>query len=219
MHKKTHVIWDWNGTLFNDAVVCWEICQELVQESACEPPSFETFRKIFSIPVDIFWYQLLGQDTSAEQMKELGERFHARYISRRNECSLHDGALQVLQELAKRGVTHSILSSHPQPLLDAIVDICEIRPFFNTIQGHPGAGGSSKIPLGKEHLLKLPNKPEEIVLIGDTVHDNELARALGVSSLLFAHGTQCPTRLEETKAPILYHLREMLALDYFPENP
>ena len=210
--ERTHIIWDWNGTLFDDAVVCWEICKTVSLEYQGRAPSFDEFRKMFTIPVDTFWYSLLGRHITPSEMQDIGERFHSYYLERRSECSMHEGAQEVLVELSRGGVSHSILSSAPQALLDSIVNICGIRSSFLLVQGHPGAGGSSKIPLGREHMKQLQLDPKNTILIGDTVHDHELANALGVGSLLFSRGSQCPSKLKATSAPVIESLRELLEI-------
>jgi phosphoglycolate phosphatase len=45
-------------------------------------------------------------------------------------------------------------------------------------------------------LIEALDVPREaVIMIGDTDHDVEVARAIGVDILLFGDGHQCPTRL------------------------
>jgi phosphoglycolate phosphatase len=214
MERIRHVIWDWNGTLFDDAQLCWEICREMVSAQGGGPLSFEDFRERFCIPVEQFWHSLMQRRIPREEFLEIGETFHKIYLGRRKECSLHESAESVLKLLADRGVTHSILSSHPQAYLESGVEFCGVGHYFELLTGHPAEGGSSKVPLGETHLKKLRFMKDEIALIGDTVHDYELAQVLGVPAVLFSGGAQAVSRLRATSAPIIDHLSELLELTF-----
>ena len=53
----------------------------------------------------------------------------------------------------------------------------------------------SKIDRGHE-LIRLSGIPlSETIILGDTLHDLEVAKALGIDAILISHGHQCPTRL------------------------
>ena len=51
------------------------------------------------------------------------------------------------------------------------------------------------------------------VIIGDTVHDFEVAEELGIKSILIADGHQSKKRLEETGALVLTQLKSLLQPD------
>ncbi len=215
-----HIIWDWNGTLFNDAELCWEICRDLAANHHVPTFSFDDFREHFTIPVSDFWNALLGRDIPSDEFTILGAKFHEIYFERRKICRLHHGAESVIRALAKTGISHSILSSHPQFLLETGVSMCNVTEDFILFTGNPGEGGSSKIPLGHSHLTKLRDegridsgiRPDEMLLIGDTVHDFELAQALGVNAVLFTGGAQAESHLRKTEAPLISTLGELLEI-------
>ncbi len=46
-------------------------------------------------------------------------------------------------------------------------------------------------------------------MVGDTVHDAEVARALGFDCILFAGGHNSEWRLAE-KAPVIHQMKELL---------
>ena len=63
-----------------------------------------------------------------------------------------------------------------------------------------------KVEQGQQWIRQLDWDPAEIVLVGDTLHDFEVAEAMGSDCILLAHGHHCPTRLEQTGAPVAHSL-------------
>ncbi|MGZ3745521.1 MAG: HAD family hydrolase [Pseudobdellovibrionaceae bacterium] len=98
-------------------------------------------------------------------------------------------------QLRGEGLTQSILSATDQVNLTSMVAHYELNPFFNFVYGIDNKFAGSKIDRGHE-LIKESKIPESrTVIIGDTLHDLEVARALGIDAILISHGHQCSTRL------------------------
>ena len=65
---------------------------------------------------------------------------------------------------------------------------------------------------GLAYLKENGFDPARAVMIGDSVHDYEVAQALGVRCVLQSGGHQPPEKLRETGAPVVKGLREAAAL-------
>ena len=70
----------------------------------------------------------------------------------------------------------------------------------------------SKVEVGLASLKENGFDPARAVMIGDSVHDYEVAQALGVRCVLQSGGHQPPEKLRETGAPVVKGLREAAAL-------
>ena len=51
MGKTTTVIWDWNGTLLDDAPVCVAAINDMLRERSLPQLSAERYQEIFCFPV------------------------------------------------------------------------------------------------------------------------------------------------------------------------
>jgi phosphoglycolate phosphatase len=60
-------------------------------------------------------------------------------------------------------------------------------------------------------MENLPWDPREVVLIGDTRHDHEVALAMNADCVLLAHGHHTAERLEATGRPVLHSFTELVA--------
>ena len=57
--------------------------------------------------------------------------------------------------------------------------------------------------IGKVWVEKLEFKPHEVLFVGDTVHDHEVAVAIGVDCVLFASGHQTSENYRGVECPYL----------------
>ena len=61
---KSHVIWDWNGTLLADIDHAVDVVNQLLTEQGLATTNVEHYKKIFGFPV-IDYYQRLGLSLAA----------------------------------------------------------------------------------------------------------------------------------------------------------
>ncbi len=201
-----HVVWDWNGTLLDDTWLCIEIANEMLAERGIRTMSKRRYQQIFDFPV-ILYYQRMGFDFEKESFEKLGAEFIARYEVRRGECPLHKGARHTLEKLHASGVTQSVLSNYPHHTLEEILRHHGIRDFFDDVTGADDVYARGKTERGRQWLARSSRARHEIVLVGDTLHDHEVARELGILSALVTVGSHSRSRLAKTGAPVFGSLR------------
>ena len=62
MNRIEHVVWDWNGTLVDDAKLCVDIVNGILSEHMMPAVSLEFYRDHFSFPVSSY-YEKIGLPT------------------------------------------------------------------------------------------------------------------------------------------------------------
>jgi phosphoglycolate phosphatase len=208
-HYK-HAIWDWNGTLLNDTWLCVEVLNGLLARRGRAPISEEDYRENFGFPV-VHFYDYLGFDTDTDSFDQISREFIGDYEARWfEECQLHPEASDVLSDLAELGMTHSVLSAAKQEALNAGIQHFGIREHFMGLVGTDNIYAEGKVAQGRRWIEQLHWRPEEVVLIGDTLHDFEVAEAIGTRCILMGHGHHTTERLTETGAPVVQSLRELV---------
>lgn len=207
-----HAIWDWNGTLLNDTWLCVEVLNGLLAKRSREGISEEDYRLNFGFPV-IHFYEYLGFDVDVDSFDKVSKEFIGDYEARwLEECALHPDAIDTLQTLSALGMSHSVLSAAQQNALETGIGHFGIREHFMGLVGCDNIYARGKVEQGRHWIQQLDWDPSEIVLIGDTLHDFEVAEAIGTDCILMAHGHHCPTRLAQTGVPIAHSLRELVEL-------
>ncbi len=193
--KLRHVIWDWNGTLVDDAWLCVEIVNELLTRRGLAPTTPCKYSEVFGFPLRAY-YQRVGFDLEREDFATTGGEFNILYGQRLRECRLREGAREVLTALGRNGIGQSLLSASNEEDLEEMVAHYGLRPHFVAVAGVDNGLGEGKIERGHRHLAALNCRADEILLVGDTLHDIEVAAALGVHCVLLPSGHQSRRRLE-----------------------
>ncbi len=209
--KPHHVIWDWNGTLVDDAWLCVEIVNELLVRRGLAPTTLREYSEVFGFPLRTY-YQRVGFDLEHEDFAALGDEFNVRYSQRRGECCLRAGAYQVLAALRHNGIGQSLLSASNEVDLEQMVADYRLQSHFAAVAGVDNFLGEGKIERGRRHLAALSCQSDKVLLVGDTLHDIEVAVALGVHCVLLPSGHQSRHRLELGECAVVDGLAAVAAL-------
>ena len=209
--KYQHVIWDWNGTLWDDTGLCVEINNHMLERRGLPLIDRGTYTAKLCFPVTEYYCQL-GFDYAETSYEKLAEEFIAEYARRRFECPLQPGARQLIAELQACGISQAVLSAYEQKALLEATDHFELTAFFNDIVGLNDIYAHGKVQNGLRYMERLGIDAADVLFVGDTVHDFEVAQAMGVKSVLVACGHNARPRLEATGAPVVETLAAVRGL-------
>jgi phosphoglycolate phosphatase len=189
-----HLIWDWNGTLLDDAWLCRDIMNRQLRRRGLPVLSQEKYEEIFDFPVEKY-YRAVGFDWGRESFQEAGTEFIVEYEKRKKECSLQPGAQGLLDKIAEGGWSQAVLSAYSHRSLEEFLGHFGVRKHFRSVAGSRDHYASGKVEHGLKMLEDLHVPPREALLIGDTTHDAEVAQAMGVDCVLVPCGHNSRTRL------------------------
>ena len=192
--KYKHIIWDWNGTLLDDAWLCVEILNRMLERRGMKTTTLSEYQMYFDFPV-INYYIKLGFDFEKEPFDDIAQEYICAYESQRCKCRLREGVIDIVKQFRTRGFLQSVLSASQQSSLIRALEMFGLKDFFENVAGLDDYYAHSKVDAGKKLLKNLAIGPEEILLIGDTTHDYEVACQLGADCLLLPAGHQSRQRL------------------------
>ncbi len=199
------IIWDWNGTLLNDAAVCLVIINQVLARRGLPTISRAHYMAKFGFPVRDYYAQL-GFDFSREPFEVIGSEFIASYEERRLRLRLQPGARSLLARLHGRGVDQLVLSAYRHDTLESLLQAKRVRHYFTRIVGADDVYAAGKVEQGR-HLMRLCRlDPASTLMVGDTVHDYEVATAMGIRCVLLDAGHQTRSRLAACGVPVLDNL-------------
>ncbi len=209
MNKKyNHVIWDWNGTLMDDLWLCVEVINSILDLRNMPAITADIYHEKFDFPVRTY-YERLGFDIDVDTFEVISSEFINSYNSRRLECELHEDATDVLKYFYESNISQSILSAYGQKALEEIISHYEIDHFFNELIGRHDIYAEEKILAGKKHVSTLDFSSDQILVIGDTVHDHEVAEAIGADCILVNLGHHPRFKLEKCNVPIVESIKDI----------
>ena len=206
------ILWDWNGTLLDDVALCVNALNRLLARYGY-PQRYDRdqYRAIFGFPVQDY-YARAGFDFSRHSFDELAVSFMEDYIPASEACPLADGAREALDAFARAGLRQVILSASPITTLRHQVEARGVAGYFDRLLGLGDIYAKSKVDLGLAYLQESGMDPARAVMIGDTVHDFEVASAMGVRCVLQCGGHQNAETLAATGAPVCDTLGDAAAL-------
>lgn len=203
-----HVIWDWNGTLLDDAWLCVEVMNGLLRPRGLPPLDAARYQDLFCFPVRDY-YLRLGFDFAVDPFEKVGTDFIVGYQERQHECRLQRSAEQALASLTALGLPCSVLSASQQWRLEEQSARLGVRERFVALLGLDDHFAGGKLENGRRWIAKLAIDPAQVLLVGDTDHDAEVARDIGVRCVLVPSGHQSPGRLKALGVPVLESLSDL----------
>jgi len=209
--KYFHIIWDWNGTLLDDAWLFVDVMNEILHKRNMNTITLSKYREVFEFPIRNY-YHTLGFNLDKESFGEIGSEFINIYNMRRFEANLHSQSLQLLHQIQILGINNYILSAQQQTILDELTKYYKIKQKCIYIEGAKDHYAYGKIKNGMKLIKNNNIIPNECLLIGDTDHDSEVANAIGIDCILVSHGHQSYSRLIKTGAPVINNLTEIFNL-------
>jgi phosphoglycolate phosphatase len=209
------VIWDWNGTLLNDIDLCIKSINSLLKDRDLPEINTRSYKEVFSFPVQEY-YKTLGFDFEKEDFSIPAHQYIDLYYAGFDSCSLQKHAIKVLTHFREKGIQQFVLSAMEHEMLEKTLKLKGISHFFEGVAGLKDHYAVSKVEQGKQLIKDYKIDKEKTWLIGDTIHDFEVATQLGVKCVLIADGHQSLERLEKTGATVIGNIQQLIAGN-FPE--
>jgi phosphoglycolate phosphatase len=209
----THVVWDWNGTLLDDLHCCVEVANTLLGEFGLPLlDGVAAYQSKFRFPI-IAYYDELGFDISAAgNFDAAARRYLELYATAATSCGLHTGARDVLEQLRAAGIHQVVISASEQANLHAQLAPFGLEELLDGAHGIEDIYAASKEALARRWIAEAGVDASDVVFVGDSEHDFEIAAALGAGCVLFSGGHHARAHLDTLGVPVVDRLAEVPAL-------
>ncbi|MDR2828228.1 MAG: HAD hydrolase-like protein [Acholeplasmatales bacterium] len=184
-----YIFWDFNGTLLNDVNLCIKLLNENLREENLKEVSKNEYLNVFGFPV-IEYYKKVGFDFEKTSFETLASRFTSRFTSSFSTLKVTPNAKKVLAYLKNKNYVLVILSATEEKELIKEVAYLGIDKYFKDILGIADIYAKSKLDVAKKYVLDNNINPKDCLLIGDTLHDAEVAINIGFEVILYTKGHQ-----------------------------
>ncbi|MDH6110771.1 phosphoglycolate phosphatase-like HAD superfamily hydrolase [Kitasatospora sp. MAP12-15] len=211
---RTHIVWDWNGTLFHDMEAVLGASNAAFATVGAPPLTLERYRELYEIPIPRFYQRALGFQPSSAEWERLDAAFQQSYSQLSGGCGLTEGAVGLLSAWAAEGGTQSLLSMYAHERLVPTVEGLGIAEHFLRVDGRTGPSHGQKAASLVRHLAALGARvePSRTVLIGDAADDALAALEVGAHAVLYTGGSHTRANLEPVGVPVVDSLAEAVEL-------
>ncbi|MFM8313967.1 MAG: HAD family hydrolase, partial [Deltaproteobacteria bacterium] len=134
LEGKTHIIWDWNGTILNDVDLMVEVIGNVLEDHGLERVNRQSYLELFRFPVKEY-YKSLGFNFEKESFEKLSEKFTAGYRQGLLTSRLHEGMKDFLFEIKSANICQSVLSAAQEDYLKEQLKQYEIDHCFDHVYG------------------------------------------------------------------------------------
>ena len=194
------ILWDWNGTLLDDLKYGMSVRNRIFPSFDLPTiNSVEAYHEQFTFPIRLY-YERAG--VTDENFVEVAHAWMAEYVRGFPTVPLHADAREVLDRFAGMGLRQVVLSATKRDMLREQIAQFNIQHYFHEVLGLGDIYAGSKEDIGRQYLESCGIPPEETLMLGDTLHDADVARAIGARCILIPRGHQSRETLKTAGFPI-----------------
>jgi phosphoglycolate phosphatase-like HAD superfamily hydrolase len=206
----SHVIWDWNGTLFDDTDLTIRASIDWLASKGRPGLTRDDIRRHASRDFATFLGALLNRVPDDDELGDALDFYRRLYEPLKRSQPLAVDARHAMDRLAASGRSQSILSMAPQAEVRELAHLKGIDHLFLRIAGQDGEQDQSKVASLSRHLAALGLAPTEVAMIGDSLDDHAACCRLGLRPVLVSTGLTDASRLHETGAIVAASLTEAI---------
>ena len=204
-----NIFFDFNGTIIDDVDLCLDLLNVFLKEQNKPLCTKEKYKDIFTFPIRDY-YIAAGIDFNLESYESLSVRFIRDYQPASMHCGLYKGSIELFEKLNQKGINLYILSASEK---NNLVEQCQnykIDKYFKAILGIDNIQAAGKTDIAINYINERKLNRDETIFIGDTLHDYEVSKAMGVDCRLVACGHQSEKVLKTAGVPILNSICDII---------
>lgn len=199
------IVWDWNGTLFDDLDLCHDCVNHILQKHGYQKlKTIHDYKNVFGFPI-VDYYAKAGFDFSKTPFEVLANEYMDLYTPKSFSCSLNEQALDALSYVVEQGDSQIILSASKIENLEDQLELFQLDDYIESIWGIRDIYANSKEAIAHEFMKTCK---DEVWFIGDSIHDYEVAKSVGANCVLVSCGHQSKVRLQTCEVPVFDSLME-----------
>jgi haloacid dehalogenase superfamily, subfamily IA, variant 3 with third motif having DD or ED len=185
-----NIFFDFDGTLADTSEGIVRCTQITLQEMGLPPSTPERIRATIGLPLGACFAR--GTDTPPERVDEACATYRRMFNEIAIPCiTLYPGVKEGLAELHASGLRLAICTSRSSASLHSLIRMLEIEPYFCALTNNEDVSHPKPAPdLALLLLERLDARPEESLVVGDTVFDLQMGRAAGCRTCGVTWGNQ-----------------------------
>ena len=181
------VIFDWDGTLMDSTRLIASCLQCACHDLKLRVPEFVDAKYVIGLGLTET-VRYVAPSLNEEASRRLVERYRHHFLSREHEAQLYGGVLEMLEDLHGRGVRMAVATGKARRGLERALDASGLRRFFEATRC-ADEGFAKPHPDMLHVILECTGvDPRDALMVGDTIHDLDLAANAGVDAVAVMYG-------------------------------
>lgn len=195
------VIWDWNGTVLDDLRISLDAVNYILSNRGLPPMDKDTYYEYLDTPIIKFYQKALGTDDV--DFPQISLEFNDYYRRNLHRAGLTRGIRDVIAALHEMKIPQMIISASHVSYITSALSQLKLEEYFTKVIAAEDYVAGSKIDRAEKYMsdMKIPKKDR--LVIGDTLHDYEMAKRIGARIILLSSGHEGRKKLERTGQTVL----------------
>ena len=208
------IVFDWDGTLMDSAAAIVASLQGACRDLDLPVPRDEDARYIIGLGLNDALSHILPA-LDAMHYPRVVERYRHHFLALDPGTSLFPGVEEIVAELHGAGYQLAIATGKSRRGLTRALAATGLAAYFHTSRGADEGHTKPHPGMLQAIMRELEAAPDRTLMIGDTTHDLEMARAAGVAALGVTYGAH-PHGILSACSPLaciatVHELRDWLA--------
>ncbi|HHZ05637.1 MAG TPA: HAD family hydrolase [Clostridiales bacterium] len=204
------IIWDWNGTLIDDVSVALSSVNDMLIKRNMKTIDIQDYYNYIDTPIIRFYEHLF--DLNIVTFDTIAKEFAIGYDKHIPENPVMDNAREMLGFFKEQSISQLIISASNQEKIDAAAKAYGLYEYFACVSGADNINAESKIHRAKNIIKSFNSSWDKTLVIGDTLHDFQMAQHLGVDCVLLSRGHQGKADLQTANVPVIDNLIDLAEL-------
>lgn len=181
------IVFDWDGTLLDSASGIAESIQEASREMGLDVPSRERASHVIGLGLmDALRHAV--PDLPEHGYAEFAERYRRHYLAREEGMGLFPGVPELLSGLEQAGYALAVATGKSRKGLDRALASSGLRKHFAATRCADETRSKPDPTMLYELMEELAREPGDVLMIGDTSHDLDMASNASVDALGVTYG-------------------------------
>ncbi|HEX6265306.1 MAG TPA: HAD-IA family hydrolase [Burkholderiales bacterium] len=180
------IVFDWDGTILDSPSAIAECIRQASSEMGLEVPDHERASHVIGLGLqDALRIAVPG--LTAERYPEFVDCYRRHFRAREDSMPLFAGMRELLDELSTRHAL-AVATGKSRRGLERALDATALRRHFRASRCADETTPKPHPAMLLELMQELEVGARGVLMIGDTSHDMEMARAAGVDALAVTYG-------------------------------
>ncbi|WP_289030068.1 HAD-IA family hydrolase [uncultured Paraglaciecola sp.] len=208
--KYKAIIFDWDGTLMDSVTKIVESMQISAKHFGLPVPSYNEAKNVIGISLLPALKKLFSIDDHEEAIKLMVT--YKEHFKNHSQISspMFEGALDMLEELKSRGHVLAVATGKARLGLEHNLLHSNTGHLFTTSRTADDANSKPSPDMLKQILAELNLQASEVVMVGDTTYDMEMAESIGMDRVAVSFGVhESKTLMRHKPIAIIDSLSEL----------
>lgn len=209
MKRYKAVIFDWDGTVMDSTGCIVGAIQSACVDLQLPVPSVDDASWVIGLSLQSA-LQRCAPSLHESQVPLFTERYRHHFFQNDQHLCMFDGVVPLLDDLKAREIRLGVATGKTRLGLDRVLKAQQLADRFDYTRCADESQGKPHPAMLFDIMKRLDLEPEQVLMVGDTTHDVQMAASAGVDSMAVTYGAHSRRTLLTSEPTVMVSsVREM----------